>query len=741
MNRMARLAAVFCAGLGLLAVGEAAPFKTDHVTAELVAEHSAVHPGQALHVGLKIRHQPHWHTYWRNPGDSGLPTTVDWNLPTGAQVGEIQWPVPRRLPVGPLVNYGYEADLLLPQRLQVPARAQPGSTLVLRAQANWLVCREVCIPEGAQLELRLPVVAPEVVPGSTEHLPVFERLAAEQPRPLSGWRTRLQHAGSDLLLTLDAPVVDGASASTPASGDKTAWPTVHVFPYAEQVLVPASHEVYRTPGGYAVKLALMDGASLPARMSGLVVAQTAREEVAPPFAWSAEDGARRGGEFTAAVETVPALQWPEGARKLTGPAQGGAELLRGAAASAGGWAWLATLGLALLGGLLLNLMPCVFPVLSIKLLSLAHQPEADGPRARRLHALAYAAGVVLSFLGLAAALLVLRAAGQAVGWGFQLQEPHVVLGLAMLFFALGLNLLGGFEWGAWLPAGLAQWRSRRPSLDAFMSGSLAVVAASPCTAPFMGAALGYAVTQSAASALAVFAMLGLGMALPYAALVVMPGWRGRLPRPGAWMQHLKQLLAFPMFLTVLWLLWVLGHQAGIDGVAKAGLCLVALAFGAWLQNAGRRRPGWSRAAALLVWGGALAGTLPFSGDAPSSASPTSARPAGDPTWAAYEPAQVSAHLAQGRAVFVDFTAAWCVSCQVNKRLVLDSESGRQAFARAGVALMRADWTNRDPRITQALAELGRSGVPVYVLHRPGKAPLLLPEVLTPGLLEEALGTL
>lgn len=737
MNRMVRLAAVFCACLGLLAGGEAAPFKTDHVTAELVAEHSAVHPGQALRVGLKIRHQPHWHTYWRNPGDSGLPTTVDWTLPMGAQVGEIQWPVPQRLPVGPLVNYGYEGELLLPQLLQVPAQLQPGSTLVLRAQANWLVCREVCIPEGAQLDLRLPVVAPEVIPGSTEHLPVFERLAAAQPQPLSGWRTRLQHAGGDLLLTLDAPVADGASASAPAPGDKAFWPTVHVFPYAEQVLVPSTHEVYRTPGGYAVKLALMDGASLPARMSGLVVAQTAGEEVAPPFTWSEEQGARRGGEFTAVVEAVPTLQWPEGARKLAA----GAELLRGGAASAGEWAWLATLGLALLGGLLLNLMPCVFPVLSIKLLSLAQQPAADEPQARRLHALAYTVGVVLSFLGLAAVLLALRAAGQAVGWGFQLQEPHVVLGLALLFFALGLNLLGCFEWGAWLPAGLAQWRSQRPSMDAFMSGILAVVAASPCTAPFMGAALGYAVTQSAVSALAVFAVLGLGMALPYAALVLMPGWRGQLPRPGAWMQHLKQLLAFPMFLTVLWLLWVLGHQVGIDGVAKAGLCLVALAFGAWLQGLGRSRPGWSRVAALLVWAAALVGVLPLSGDAHPSAAPTSANPAGEPTWAAYEPAQVGAYLAQGRAVFVDFTAAWCVSCQVNKKLVLDTESVRQAFAKAGVTLMRADWTNRDPRITQALAELGRSGVPVYVLHRPGKAPLLLPEVLTPGLLQEALGTL
>jgi thiol:disulfide interchange protein DsbD len=659
-----------------------------------------------------------------------------------------------------LVNYGYENELLLPQTLVVPSNVLPGTTLVLRAQANWLVCKDVCIPEGGELTLQLPVVAKEVIPGSTTHLPAFDQLEAAAPQALQGWTTRLQRAGSELLLTLDAPVVNPSAAqakpvgattpsatptTTPAS---TPWPVVHVFPYAEQVLVPARHEVYRTATGYAIQLALMDGASLPASLSGVVVAQTQGENL-PPFSWGG--AAQQAGEFNAPVEVVTALRWPDAAVKMAdaGP-QGDPVSLRGSSLSSSGWvSWLLTLALAFVGGMLLNLMPCVFPVLSIKLLSATQHAHATDHQPRQ-HALAYSVGVVLTFLALAAVLLALRSAGQAVGWGFQLQEPGVVLGLAMLFFLLGLNLLGAFEWPLVLPAGLAGWRARQPGVDAFASGVLAVVAASPCTAPFMGAALGFAVTQSAATALLVFAVLGLGMAAPYAALVLLPGWRARLPKPGPWMLHLKQFLAFPMFLTVLWLLWVLGQQLGVDGLTVAALCLLALAFALWLLGVWKTRPVAARALAValvalpLWWAWPLQGGQPLPSAATASVSNTKGLVPGrgaDAAWAAFDPAQIDLHLTQGQAVFVDFTAAWCVSCQVNKKLVLDTDSTQQAFAQAKVQLMRADWTNRDPLITQALSRLGRNGVPVYVLYRPGKAPLLLPEVLTPGMVREALGTL
>jgi thiol:disulfide interchange protein DsbD len=454
------------------------------------------------------------------------------------------------------------------------------------------------------------------------------------------------------------------------------------------------------------------------------------------------------------VEVVSSLRWPEEAVPIadSGP-QGDPVLLRGTGfLSSTGWlSWLLVLTTALVGGMLLNLMPCVFPVLSIKLLSLSQTSSSASPLLRRQHALAYALGVVLTFVGLAAVMLALREAGQAIGWGFQLQEPWVVLGLAMLFFALGLNLLGVFEWAFWFPSALADWRAERPSLDAFASGVLMVIAASPCTAPFMGAALGFAITQSAAVAVLVFAALGLGMALPYAVLVLLPGWRARLPRPGAWMLHLKQLLAFPMFLAMLWMLWVLGQQVGLEGLVAAAMCLLVLSFVLWMLGVWKSHPGWARGSALTLVVLSLWMASPLERSQPSASradgygaevqGETAAGGATNAGWAPFDEDQLQLSLVNNQPVFVDFTAAWCITCQVNKKLVLDTAEVQQAFSEAGVLRMRADWTNRDAKITEALTQLGRTGVPVYVLHRPGKPPLLLPEVLTADVVREALRTL
>lgn len=715
LARFAVLAAFALAGLAAVA----APVKTDHVTAELVAEHAAAQPGVPLQIGLKLQHIPHWHTYWRNPGDSGLPTTLKWTLPEGSTAGEIDWPAPQRLPIGPLVNYGYEGELLLPLTYTPPADAKPGDILLLKARADWLVCHDVCIPEGADLELSLQVVGPGApAPGFERAL--FERHAAERPQPAAGWTASAQSAGRELLLEF-VPAGDAAAA---------ARPEVHFFPYAEQVIEPARHALYRTPRGYALKLTLAADAKPPERLDGVLVAQAGAYASAP---WG---GMRRAASFEVAVQPVAALALPGGAEAIGTAAAGAAPVTLGGSADLGLWAALA---LALVGGAILNLMPCVFPVLSIKLLGLTQQ--SGDRRGLRTHALAYGTGVVLSFVALAGVLLALRAAGSAIGWGFQLQEPGVVFVLALLFFALGLNLMGAFEFGNLLPQRLAGWRAARPGADAFASGVLAVVAASPCTAPFMGAALGYAVTQSPALALGVFAALGVGMALPYMLLVLAPGWRARLPRPGPWMLHLKQLLAFPMFATVVWLVWVLGQQAGVDGAAKALLALVGLAFLVWLAGLPPARAVVGKALGVVALAGLLAWSWPGA-SMPALATQGSA-PAGsvEAAWAPYDEAAIAQHMAAGKPVFVDFTAAWCVSCQVNKRLVLHSEATMQAFERAGVALMRADWTNRDARITEALAKLGRNGVPVYLLIRPGQEPLLLPEILTGGIVSDALATL
>lgn len=690
--------------------------KTEHVTAELVAERSAVQPGQSVNIGLRIQHIPHWHTYWRNPGDSGLPTVIDWQLPAGAGIGEIEWPAPKRLPIGPLVNYGYEDELLLPARLTAPADARPGQDLVVRASAQWLVCKDVCIPENGNFELRLPVVAAGTQPGSTSASALFERAAALRSVPLQGWTADLQQQGRELLLTLQA---DG-SQPLPA-----ALPDLQVFPYAEQVIDPAVHELYRTPRGYALKMKLMADAKLPDRLDGIAVAQSG--------SGAAFAAAGPSVEFSAPWRQVAQLGWPEGAKPVTGqPAT------LGGAGSAARTGLLAALALAFAGGMLLNLMPCVFPVLSIKLLGLTKQAQA--PSALRGHALAYGGGVLLTFLALAGVLIGLQAAGSAVGWGFQLQEPGVVFVLALLFMAIGLNLMGTLEFANLLPQRVLRWDARSPAGDAFAAGVLAVVAASPCTAPFMGAALGYALTQSAGAALLVFGALGVGMALPYMLLTVLPGWRQRLPRSGPWMLHLRQGLAFPMFATAVWLLWVLGQQAGVGAMARVLMAVVGLGLLVWAAGIGGTR-GWlgkSLGAAaivgLLVWSWPSA--LPA--DAPRAEAALAAE-AG--TWLPYDEAVLADLAVQGKPVFVDFTAAWCVSCQVNKRLVLHTTETQRAFAAADVTLMQADWTRRDPVITQALARLGRNGVPVYVLFRPGREPLLLPEILSPANVRDALATL
>ncbi|MDH4391040.1 MAG: protein-disulfide reductase DsbD family protein [Aquabacterium sp.] len=743
------------ASLASVALGAAAqPVRTEHVTAELVARNTGVQPGQQLQIGLRLQHIPHWHTYWRNPGDSGLPTTLAWTLPAGAKAGPIDWPAPQRLPIGPLVNYGYEGDLLLPLRFTAPPDAQPGSSLQLKAEANWLVCNDVCIPESATLTLAVPVLAPGSSPAPGPLAGRFDAAAAEAPAMLTGWRTELQRAGRELQLRLVR------SNTTFAAAD---LPPVHVFPYQEQLLEPARHAVWRTADGYAVQLALAPHATeVPATLRAIAVAQVAPGAATP---WGMP---QRSAEFTVPITEVAALALPAGAVRLDDPLAGGTSSKPGsklsilgdnggrATASAGSSAsgaasigLLAALALALVGGMVLNLMPCVFPVLSIKLLGLAQQ--ADRPAQLRSHALAYGAGVLLSFLVLAGLLLALRAAGGAVGWGFQLQEPGVVFVLALLFFALGLNLMGQFELGNLMPQGLATWRAQRPAVDAFGSGVLAVLAASPCTAPFMGAALGFAVTQPAPLALAVFGVLGLGMALPYMALVLMPGWRHRLPRPGSWMLRLKQALAFPMFATVVWLVWVLGLQAGIDSAAQALLALLGLSALVWLLGVLRQptlgarlgsAAGAAALAALLAWSWpttdgrpAQAAATPAAGTAPDVVAMAGAN------WLPYSDAAVAAQLAQGRTVFVDFTAAWCVSCQVNKRLVLTQPAVVADFDKAQVVRMRADWTRRDAEITAALARLGRNGVPVYALLRPGQEPLLLPEILTAGLVRSALAGL
>jgi len=696
---------------------QAAPVSTPHVEAELVAEKTALVPGEPLTVALRLKLAPGWHTYWQNPGDSGLPTTLTWKAPAGFLAGPIQWPAPQALPVGPLVNYGYEGEVLHLVDV-VPAKSlTAGSTLALSARADWLVCKETCIPEGVDLALSLPVA-----PTAGADSPWGGAIAAARaalPRPLSGWQVAAQGKGQTIELRLVPP------AGTPDPG------ALYFFANAESRIEPSRPQPLARDGrAFALTLPVsFNFAGDFGRVAGVVSAAN-----------GFPGGLRAATVDTALVGTVVA--GPKPALELA-PALNLALPAAGVALPAGDGLSLALAVLfAVVGGVILNLMPCVFPVLSLKVLGFATHHDTKATLHRE--AFAFAGGVVLTFVLLGLALAALRAAGEQLGWGFQLQSPGVVTALAALFFVLALNLSGVFEFGQLVPSNVAGYTAKNRMLDAFGSGVLAVVVASPCTAPFMGAALGYALAGSTATTLLVFVALGVGMALPYVTLALLPGWRSRLPRSGPWLSRLKQLLAFPLYATVIWLAWVLGAQRDNDAVVRLLLALLGIGFALWtwriVRTGGARPWGLAGIAALAA---AVTVAWPLFGAEPAAATTRGggAAPAADGDWAPYAPARVAELTAAGRPVFIDFTAAWCVTCQVNERLVLNTADVRAAFAQRNVALVRADWTRRDPEITRALTALGRSGVPVYVLYRPGKAPLVLPEVLQQNTVLDALQSL
>jgi thiol:disulfide interchange protein len=680
---------------------------TPQVRAELVAHApEGVLPGKPLWLGLKIDHQRDWHTYWKNPGDSGLPTKLNFTLPEGLQTGPVQWPTPSRLPTGPLMNYGYADTLLLP----VAVTVLPGfkaDTLDVKLQAEWLVCKDVCIPESGEFSLRLPAQA-----ATAAHGPLFASAQAAVPQPAPGSQATAAVQNGALVVQVTGlpstwqgqalqffPETTGVinNAAVPqASWQGSTW----------SARVPLDPQRTDSPTAMPVVLTTQGQAA------GLVVQLT----VTTP--WPALAAPAAAGTEAAAPVPTPV---PDASQAPANPLSLGLALLA-----------------ALVGGALLNLMPCVFPVLSLKVLGFSH--HAHDRRALLLGGLAYTAGVVLSFVALAALLLGLRAGGEQLGWGFQLQSPVVVAVLAGLFTLIGLNLAGVFEVGSVLPSSVAAARARHPMVDALLTGVLAVAVASPCTAPFMGASLGLAVTLPTVQALSVFAALGLGMALPYLAASSWPALARLLPRPGVWMAHFKTVMAFPMFATVVWLVWVLGQQSGIDGAAALLALLVALAFAAWALGSptlGPRARGGFGAAALVLMAAALMWAVPtLRHEAVAQV------PGAEATWQPWSGERVAQARAEGRPVFVDFTAAWCVTCQFNKRSTLADAEVMADFKARKVLLLRADWTKRDAAISAELARMGRSGVPVYALYAPaGTGPTLLSEILSPAEVRGALATL
>jgi thiol:disulfide interchange protein/DsbC/DsbD-like thiol-disulfide interchange protein len=671
---------------GFLAAPAAAQLdRAPKVRPRLVAEQTEIAPGKTVSVALVETIRPGWHTYWVNPGEAGEPTEIQWTLPSGWSASPIHWPYPKRIPTGPLMDYGYEGEPWLLVDIAAPAAAVPGQTVTLKADATWLVCKEVCIPEQATLTLPLSVTASPSAPYAT----VAEKFAAARaklPMP-SPWPTAF-HAGPPLDLFIASQQLGTAQLR-----DARFFPLEQgdIVGMAEQKFAPAQD-------GLVLRFAGGPKAGALKTLAGVVVL-------------TSDDGSVQAFEVKALPGIVPHASFA------------------GTKSSDIGFAW--ALLFALAGGLILNLMPCVLPILAMKALSVASKAGADKREAAR-EGLSYGAGAILSFALLGMAVIVLRASGVAIGWGFQLQEPAAVGAFALLIFAVGLNLSGVFEFAGGFDAGDALTR-KGGALGAFFTGVLAVVVAAPCTAPFMAAALGFALTQSAPSALAIFVALGAGFAAPFVAIGLSPALLRLLPKPGAWMLRFKQFLAFPMYGAAAWLVWVLAQESGPQGLVLALAGLLALAFAAWVWNASRDANASWRAigtvAALLAVIGALSTLVLLEQAQPAAATQTIIGD-GIPS-ETYSAARLAELRALKRPVFVDATAAWCITCLVNEKVALSSTSVRTAFAQRHVALLIADWTRRDSAITTLLDAHGRSGVPLYLYFAPGSSDgQILPQVLT-----------
>lgn len=670
----------------------ALPVSAPHVEAELVAETLQLQTGDRPNwVALRLQPEPGWHVYWQNPGDSGLPTRMDWDLPDGVSAGDIHWPYPHRESLGELSNYGYSAEVL--HLVPIHVAVGSASPVMLKATARWLVCADICIPGSADLQLSLPLTSDQPAPDPIWQAQ-FAATRALLPVPLPDADARFSVDERDFSLA-----IAGTTAAT--LSEPEFFPILHGL-----VNHAAPQRFARDLRGLRMSQALSAYyADAPSEVHGVLVGRLGDGRT-QAFAVDARPAAV---EAVAAVAAGSAVSQP--------PTVGATPLLL-------------VLGFALLGGLILNLMPCVFPVLSLKALSIMQAP--DSGHDHRRHALVYTAGVLLSFLVIGALLMALRLSGASIGWGFQLQSPLFVAALVYLLFLIGLSLSGYLAFGMrWM--GMGQNLTERPGYGgSFFTGVLAVVVASPCTAPFMGVALGFALTQPALIAMLVFVALGLGLALPFLLLGLFPALGALLPRPGAWMERFRQALAFPIYLSVVWLLWVLGGLTDRNGMALILIGTTLLAFAAWLMTAGAGR--FARGLAVASVAAALA-LLAHPG-LRSPSDPAFASHAD--TFEAYSDERYEELRQQGRTVFVDFTADWCITCKVNERIVLRSKRIQSAFKEHEVTMLVGDWTRADPEITAVLQRYGRSGVPLYLLSQNGAEAEVLPQLLTPELLVQRL---
>ncbi len=682
------------------------PVDTEQAIAELVAGVTSVQPGQTIDVALRLELDPHWHVYWKNPGDTGLAPSVDWDVPDGIKMGELEFAAPEKIITPPdFVSYGYEGEVFFLTKMTVPEDYRLGQTLSLKADASWLACEQMCIPGGAKLALELPVTGD-----------------ASGPSPwadaLANARENLPKTPDSALLTFEA-LESTISASIVWDGFKGIdTESLYFYPEEEGLINSAAAQNFVLTDSTLIvsmqKSEYHEGAVN--RLSGVL--------------YSAAGFPDAGGTKTIFLDS--AIK-PGSMQRASNSANGGSSI-----------GFAQALLFAFVGGMILNLMPCVFPILSIKVLGFVQQSGEDNKKAFA-HGLTFAGGVLASFWLLAGALIALRAGGESLGWGFQLQSPYFVGALLLIMFLLGLSLAGVFEIGT-SAIGLAGKVKGEGYGGSFFSGVLATAVATPCTGPFMGPALGFALTLSAFQSMTVFTFLALGMAAPYVILSSFPKLIEKLPRPGAWMETFKQVMSFPMFATCIWLIWLMGAHVGNDGLIMVLGGLLVVAIGAWVYGrwstpvkpVSTRRVSTIIAAVIAVLG--IWMLMPSE----EATSAVAAEEAGGPdkygvVWEPFSPELVAAARQEGKPVFIDFTAKWCLTCKANKAVVFASDEVKNRFDELGVVMVKADWTKRNPVITDALEEFGRSGVPLYVLYD-GKTdtPKILPELLNPGIVLDAL---
>lgn len=725
--------------------------KAKYATVSLIAETRDLTPGAKIQAGLHIQLEPHWHVYWKNPGDAGLPIRLQWNLPAGFKADSLGWPTPHRILVDPMMSYGYENVVTLPFTLHVPEKTAEGK-VTLAAHAKWLVCKEICLPEEAHVRLDMQWLAPGKLAAPVHaDRQALAKAHAALPLAQAPGKVAVEVMPAEVKLRFESPKPWAKPESLyffPESGDWMDHPA------------PQSPLVSPLTAGQAVTLTLKriaPGGALPARLRGVVAAAEPVQPGLPNPGFEIDIPWPAGTEGVAQPEASPTEAMPAGGALTSPPSDGNTQVTSGAAAP---WSWptlLAKLFLAFAGGLILNLMPCVLPVLSLKIFDFVQR--AGHARLKVFaHGLTFTAGVLISFWILAGLLLILRQGGDQLGWGYQLQSPSFLVLLCALFFFFSLNLFGVFEMGYFFTR-LGQRSSQGPSghLGSFLAGVTATVVATPCTAPFMGAAMGFAFTQSAAIALLIFTSVGLGMASPYLVLAGFPGLMRFLPKPGEWMEHLKQFMGFPLLATAIWLAWILGRQAGIDALIALLAVLLLAGISAWILGK------WAAlhqekpiriiaiAASLVVFLPAFVLVLLFVEQTHSraqaaehtaklAANGVSAYPPAGTAWEPYRAARLDSLVKAGQPVFVDFTADWCISCKVNEHVALENDAVEKRFRELGITLMKGDWTRSDAEITKALAAFGRQSVPLYVLYYGPNADQVkvLPEVLTPNIVLKAL---